>query len=238
MIQNSLERPRLLKVWPFTLLDRPVIKDWIFWLWVATVLVAFVSSNRGSSLTTDGYNLVSGLGDALFALVINSVVWIGIPGSIRRRIRKSNLKTKSFGNDDAGKSHHYRSESVFDVSAWDQETLTIVLSKLSGKQRDDDRYRYEFDGQNLRPTDPGQDDKFQAFVKSLLAHPMSTEDPITQAESKEILYSLYTWSDEQVSKLTADLIRAGIPFLMEGSDLVVDTQFEEAADPIVARYEP
>lgn len=66
--------------------DRPFRRDWIFWLFVVTV-VAYAATRLNGMSSGETIEPVSGLIDAVFAIAINYVIWAVIPAVIRSRLR-------------------------------------------------------------------------------------------------------------------------------------------------------
>ena len=81
-----------LKQETFLLFDKPVFKDWLFYVFLFSLFSNVVGginnvSNSGG-LTTTGFGAVSGVGDAIFRVLLSWFPLIPIIYAIRRLIRK------------------------------------------------------------------------------------------------------------------------------------------------------
>jgi hypothetical protein len=65
----------------FSMLDQPFTKDWIFYLWLASI-VAIIPGTLTSELNGGG------LGSFLLGVVIQYFVFLVLPAAIRKSIRK------------------------------------------------------------------------------------------------------------------------------------------------------
>lgn len=72
--------------------DRPLWRDWIFWLFVASIAASLVS-RMGSNNPGQEVEPVSGLIDAAFVAAVNYVIWAVIPSTIRSRVRARRHKS-------------------------------------------------------------------------------------------------------------------------------------------------
>jgi len=62
----------------FSVLDQPVIKDWIFYLWLLSLVAAIRTVDVGG---------VAGLIDYLIAAVFQTVFFMYVPAKIRKSLR-------------------------------------------------------------------------------------------------------------------------------------------------------
>jgi hypothetical protein len=86
-------------VWPFKLLRRPIYKDWIFWLWVASLWSASAPITYWlKNETSQEINFGPGAIDFLFAFVIQTLIFLVLPAKLRRRF-KPELSTKPLASD-------------------------------------------------------------------------------------------------------------------------------------------
>jgi hypothetical protein len=86
-------------VWPFKLLRRPIYKDWIFWLWVASLWSASAPITYWlKNETSQEINFGPGAIDFLFAFVIQTLIFLVLPAKLRRR-SKPELSTKRLASD-------------------------------------------------------------------------------------------------------------------------------------------
>ena len=80
------------------LFDRPVTKDWLFWIFIVLVFLnaidAFQRVTQSGGVTTSTFSLASGTIDALFVLV-SAFIWVLPIYLIRKLIRKSRKKNQS-----------------------------------------------------------------------------------------------------------------------------------------------
>jgi hypothetical protein len=79
-------------VWPFKLLQRPIYKDWIFWLWLISLLgVLLPAINSISRNDPSEFNLSAGAIDFLIGLIVQTIVFLAIPGGLRKRTSRNRL---------------------------------------------------------------------------------------------------------------------------------------------------
>jgi hypothetical protein len=133
-------------VWPFKLLRRPIYKDWIFWLWAASLCAA--SAPITNSLTNDRsqeINLVAGVIDFLIAFVIQTLIFLVLPAKLLRR-SKPELSTKRLASDyEVGLSQEDREfldnlELDYEFELTD-ETREFLDSLDIGEERQDGWYK-------------------------------------------------------------------------------------------------
>lgn len=70
--------------------DRPFNRDWIFWLFAATVVAAGASNLRGLG-SEDPINPIAGLIDGAISVGINYVIFGVVPSKIRARVRRGRV---------------------------------------------------------------------------------------------------------------------------------------------------
>jgi hypothetical protein len=85
-------------VWPFNLLRRPIYKDWIFWLWLLSLLAASPLANSLTDDRSQEINLVAGAIDFLIAFVIQTLIFLVLPAKLLRR-SKQGLSTKRLASE-------------------------------------------------------------------------------------------------------------------------------------------
>lgn len=67
--------------------DRPVWRDWIFWLFIG-ITAASVARNFATGSSEEPVEPVSGVIDAIVTVGVTYVLWAAIPSAIRSRIRR------------------------------------------------------------------------------------------------------------------------------------------------------
>ena len=89
-------------VWPFKLLRQPIYEDWIFWLWLLSLLALLLPAvNSISRNDSSELNISAGAIDFLIGFIVQTIVFLAIPGVLRKRTsRNSLLKVKDFDATD------------------------------------------------------------------------------------------------------------------------------------------
>ena len=79
-------------VWPFKLLRRQFYTDWIFWLWLISLLgVLLPAINTISRNDSSEFNLSAGAIDFLIGFIVQTIVFLAIPGGLRKRTSRNRL---------------------------------------------------------------------------------------------------------------------------------------------------
>jgi len=80
------------------LFDKPVTKDWLFWVFIAIAALnginAFQGVTQSGGVNTSTFSLVSGTIDGLFVL-LSAFIWVVPIYFIRKLIRKSKNKRQT-----------------------------------------------------------------------------------------------------------------------------------------------
>ena len=158
-------------IWPFKLLRHPINTDWIFWLWLVSLFASLLAvTNSLSSDASSNINPLAGLIDFIFAIVIQTLIFLVIPAQIRKSTSDSGRASQQ-GTSLILPMQNYEFELTEEMRVF-LDSLEIVKGRLDGWYRDPSslfKLRYFYRGRwTLATSDSdSESDKSVALSKLL-----------------------------------------------------------------------